>query len=133
MDIKKELYFAPEERGSHILDTHQEEVEVYRMRRKDGSEIWVEDHGRYVHDARGNISYHEGILRDVTERKHLEEELRGQSLHLEELVAERTRELGESEEKYRELFEACPVALWEEDFSVVKHFFDELRQRGVSD
>ncbi|MFI5450248.1 MAG: PAS domain S-box protein [Candidatus Bathyarchaeia archaeon] len=132
MDIKKELYFAPEERGSHILDTHQEEVEVYRMRRKDGSEIWVEDHGRYVHDARGNISYHEGILRDVTERKHLEEELRRQSLHLEELVAERTRELGESEEKYRELFEACPVSLWEEDFSVVKHFFDELRQRGVS-
>jgi PAS domain S-box-containing protein len=132
MDIKKELYFAPEERGSHILDTHQEEVEVYRMRRKDGSEIWVEDHGRYVHDARGNISYHEGILRDVTERKHLEEELRQQSLHLEELVAERTRKLRESEEKYRELFEACPVSLWEEDFSAVKQLLDQLRQQGVS-
>src|SRR5208337_2610530 len=133
MDIRKELYFSPEERGSHILDTGQEEVEAYRMRRKDGSEIWVEDHGRYVHDARGNIIYHEGILRDVTEHTRLEQKLRQQSLHLEELVAERTRELGESEEKYRELFEACPVSLWEEDFSVVKHFFDELRQRGVSD
>ena len=90
-DIKKELYFSPEERGSHILDTGQEEVEVYRMRRKDGSEVWVEDHGDYVHDELGNIIYHEGILRNVTERKRLEEELKKRSLHLEELVDERTR------------------------------------------
>jgi PAS domain S-box-containing protein/putative nucleotidyltransferase with HDIG domain len=69
IDIKKELYFEPEERGSHILDTGQEETEVYRMRRKDGSEIWVEDHGWYTHDEQGNILYHEGILRDVSERK----------------------------------------------------------------
>ena len=73
-DIKKEFYFAPEERGSHLLDTGKEEVEVYRMRRKDGAEIWVEDHGRYVHDEAGNIVLHEGILRDVTERKRLEDE-----------------------------------------------------------
>ncbi|MGA2460724.1 MAG: PAS domain S-box protein [Candidatus Bathyarchaeia archaeon] len=132
-DIKKQLYFSPEERGSHILDTGQEEVEVYRMRRKDGSEVWVEDHGRYVHGEQGHIIYHEGILRDVTERKRLQEELRQHSLHLEELVGERTKELQESEEKYRELFEACPVSLWEEDFSAVKKFLDELRQKGVSD
>ncbi len=76
VDIKKELYFTPEERGSHVLDTGQEETEVYRMRRKDGSEIWVEDHGHYVHDEQGNILYHEGMLRDVTSRKQSEEELR---------------------------------------------------------
>jgi PAS domain S-box-containing protein len=72
IDIKKELYFSPEERGSHILDTGKEETEVYRMRRKDGSEIWVEDHGYYVHDEQGNILFHEGILRDVTERVRAE-------------------------------------------------------------
>jgi PAS domain S-box-containing protein len=132
-DIKKELYFSPDERGSHILDTGQEEVEVYRMRRKDGSEVWVEDHGDYVHDEHGNIIYHEGILRNVTERKRLEEELKKRSLHLEELVDERTRKYRESEEKYRELFDACPVSLWEEDFSLVKRFLDELRQKEVSD
>jgi len=69
VDIKKELYFAPEERGSHILDTGQEETEVYRMRRKDGTEIWVEDHGYYVHNEQGEIIYHAGLLRDITDRK----------------------------------------------------------------
>jgi PAS domain S-box-containing protein len=48
-------------------------------------------------------------------------------------VDERTRKLHESEERYRELFEACPVSLWEEDFSAVKQFLDEFRQKGVSD
>ena len=74
-DIKKELYFSPEERGSHLQDTDQEEVKVYRMRRKDGTEIWVEDHGGYVHDERGNIVYHEGDPADITERKLAEETL----------------------------------------------------------
>jgi PAS domain S-box-containing protein len=131
-DIRKELYFSPEERGSHILDTDQQEVKVYRMRRKDGSEIWVEDHGGYVHDEKGDIVYHEGILRDITERKRLEDKLKQYSLDLEELVEERTRKFRESEEKYRELFDASPVSLWEEDFSMVKQFLDGLRQNGVS-
>jgi diguanylate cyclase (GGDEF)-like protein/PAS domain S-box-containing protein len=75
VDIKKELYFAPEERGSHILDTGQKEIEAYRMRRKDGSEIWVEDHGYYIHDEHGSPIYHEGMLRDITARRHAEEAL----------------------------------------------------------
>ncbi|CAG0973859.1 putative diguanylate cyclase DgcC [Anaerolineales bacterium] len=83
VDIKKELYFSPEERGSHILDTGQEEIEVYRMRRKDGSEIWVEDHGHYVHDEQGNILYHEGMLRDVTVRKKAEDNVLLQNAALE--------------------------------------------------
>ncbi len=72
VDIKKELYFAPSERHSLFLDTGQEKIKVFRMRRKDGSEIWVEDHGHYVHDAQGNVIYHEGTLRNITERLRTE-------------------------------------------------------------
>ncbi|MDI6765452.1 MAG: PAS domain S-box protein [Bacteroidota bacterium] len=68
VDIKKELYFSPSERDSLFLDTGEERIEVFRMRRIDGSEIWVEDHGHYVKDEKGNIISHEGILRNITER-----------------------------------------------------------------
>jgi diguanylate cyclase (GGDEF)-like protein/PAS domain S-box-containing protein len=93
VDIKKDLYFAPEDRSSQFLDTEQEEVDVYHMRRKDGSEIWVEGHGYYVHNEKGDIQYHEGMLRDITARKLAEEELR------------------ESESQLRVLFEQMAVGV----------------------
>ena len=116
-DVKKELYFSPEERGSHLLDTNQEEVKEYRMRRKDGSEIWVEDHGHYIHDEHGSIIFHEGILRDVTERKRMEEEIKRYSEHLEEMVKERTRQLAESEKRFREMANLLPQIIFETDLT----------------
>jgi len=98
IDIKRALYFDEAERGSHILDTGQQETEVYRMRRKDGSEIWVEDHGSYVHDEAGNIIYHEGILRDVTERVRAQEKEKEYVKQMQTLY-ETSRELGASLEK----------------------------------
>ena len=95
VDIKNDLYFAPEERGSHILDTGQEEVEEYRMRRKDGSEIWVEDHGYYIHNEQGMPIYHEGTLRDVTQRKQAEEALRT------------------AEANYRAIFENATIGIYQ--------------------
>lgn len=75
VDIKKDLYFAPGDRESLFLDTGQEKIEIFPMRKKDGTAIWVEDHGQYVHDPSGNVLFHEGILRDVTERMHAEHEI----------------------------------------------------------
>ena len=37
------------------------------------------------------------------------------------------------EERYRTLFEDSPFPMWEEDFSSVKEFLDELKARGVTD
>ncbi|MCX5976584.1 MAG: PAS domain S-box protein [Coprothermobacterota bacterium] len=76
IDIKSQLYFAPENRESAEMKEQLEEMRAFRLRKKDGSEIWVEDHGRYVVDDEGAVLYHEGVLRDITDRKQLEERIR---------------------------------------------------------
>lgn len=92
IDIKKDLYFAEDDRNSLFLDTGQEKIEIFLMRRKDGTGIWVEDHGQYVHDDQGRVIFHEGILRDVTERLKIEETLR-ESEQRYRLVLEQTGQL----------------------------------------
>lgn len=91
IDIKTELYFHPDDRESLVLQEKYEEMGIFRLKKKDGSGIWVEDHGWYSLDANGEVLFHEGILRDVTERKLAEEELR------------------ESEERFKMLYEKAPV------------------------
>ena len=75
IDIKTQLYFKPADRESVILQEKLEEMGVFRLKKKDGSEIWVEDHGWYIMDENGNILFHEGIMRDITERKKAEDTL----------------------------------------------------------
>lgn len=38
-----------------------------------------------------------------------------------------------TKEQYRTLFEDSPISLWEEDFSQVKSYIDDLRKTGVAD
>ncbi len=80
-DIPRDLCFDPSEWKA--LRKNREfvpQAESYRLRKKDGSEIWLEDRARYVQDDSGNIIYHEGICRDITERKRAEESLERQRL-----------------------------------------------------
>jgi PAS domain S-box-containing protein len=69
IDIKSQLYFDPSDRESLILEENYEEMGIYELRKKDGSGIWIEDHGWYNLDTEGNALTHEGVLRDITERK----------------------------------------------------------------
>jgi len=69
IDIKTQLYFDEADRESLVLDELYEETGVYQLKRKDGTGIWIEDHGWYNVDESGNVLFHEGVLRDITERK----------------------------------------------------------------
>ncbi|MGD9216915.1 MAG: GAF domain-containing protein, partial [Desulfobacteraceae bacterium] len=63
----------------------------------------------------------ERLFQEIARR--MEDALTGLMIH---------RNLGESEKRYRMVFENSPVSIWEEDFSPVKHLFDDLKNQGVS-
>jgi len=57
----------------------------FRHRRCDGTIMWVRDTARAVRDRQGKVLYYEGALRDVTERRDLQEEIRRQKDYYEAL------------------------------------------------
>ncbi len=71
IDIKSKLYFDISERDQQwsMANRTLKKSDFYRLRKKDGSEIWVEDHGRNVFADDGKTIYYEGILRDVSDKK----------------------------------------------------------------
>jgi PAS domain S-box-containing protein len=117
--------------GEAMKGEAAESVEV-NLVKKDGSIVCLELHSSPIIKD-GKLAGLQGIAREITERKRMMEELSRHSEHLEELVEERTRMSRENEQRYRELFESCPISLWEEDFSEVRKYFDDLRSRGIND
>ena len=97
IDIKTQLYFETADRESLVLQEQLEEMGVYRLKKKDGEEIWVEDHGWYNTDSNGNILFHEGIMRDITVRRQADRVLR------------------ESEEKHRTILQTAMDGYWMAD------------------
>lgn len=90
-------------------------VQEYRIIKRDGKEIWVRDTSKPILNENNEIIFIQGFLQDITERKKVEERLK------------------ESEERYRTLFEDSPIALLEEDFSGVKIYIDQLKEKGITD
>lgn len=100
LNINEILYFDPDERARLTLEGMDKNMISYRLRRKDGSEVWVEDNGWYTFNEAGEIIIHEGTLRDITDRKKQEREL-----------IEALQRARESEDKYRSIFENSSVAI----------------------
>ncbi len=75
VDIVQDLYFDPGDRRISLLGQNGVAEESYRLKRKDGSELWVEASDCIVQDRNGRELYREGFLRDVTKRKLAEKEL----------------------------------------------------------
>ena len=68
-----------------------------------------------LHDRSGTTIGIVTVSLDISRRKDAEQALR------------------QGEQRYRSLFEAAPISLWEEDWSEVKKLVDELRADGASD
>ncbi len=74
-----ELYVDPEDRRRWQALMQDEgvirDVET-RVRRYDGTVIWVQNSVRAARDDRGRVVYYEGAWEEITERKQVEENLR---------------------------------------------------------
>jgi PAS domain S-box-containing protein len=119
IDIHKDLYFDESDRDSLTLDAMQNELEVFRVKKKDGSEIWVEDNGWYTFDKSGETLFHEGVLRDVTERRQAEEELRETKDYLENLLT----------------YANSPIIVWDAQYRITtfNKAFERLTGHNISE
>jgi PAS domain S-box-containing protein len=63
------------------------------------------------------------MMKDDNKTKEVPEHIRKQA----------EEELRASRERYQSLFENVPISLWEEDFSAVKTYVDDLRRNGILD
>ncbi|MFM1892002.1 MAG: hypothetical protein RLZ44_1079, partial [Pseudomonadota bacterium] len=84
---------------AHLDGTAPEFEGVHRLRHRSGHWIWTYCLGKVVaQDPAGRPSRMIGIQRDITENKAASDELRRHRDHLQELVAERTRDLEQAKE-----------------------------------
>ena len=83
---------------------------AYSMVESASGSRWIEARDQLLENGR-----RVGMRVDVTERKISEEAL------------------AISERRYRSLFEAAPISMWEGDWSEVKTFVDELTENGEKD
>lgn len=88
-----------------------------RYKTKSGSIIDAITFVRGIYDTDGRYIGNGATILDITERKRAELELEKYRKRLEEMVNERTRELGESEEKYRMLYNQSPSMMVSVDVS----------------
>jgi len=102
-----------------------------RHRARDGRIFPVEVSANYFeYDTKG---YNLALVRDITERKQAEKEIRKLNTTLEARVHQRTRELAESEARFRTIYETAPVSIWQEDWTLVIQSIRELRAQGIED
>jgi PAS domain S-box-containing protein len=113
-------FYAPEARpvvsealGSALRTGQPFDLEVPLVTAK-GRRLWVRAIGR-AHVEDGKVVRVGGVLQDIDARKRAEEELKQHRIDLEELVAERTRELEKSRSRLVEAQAVSHLGSWEWD------------------
>lgn len=105
---------------AHLEGKTLEYFYKHRMLHKDGSIRWIQDRGRTIRDTQGNAIRMVGTNVDISEQKEAEEKLKLSkkklkmlNKELEQKVEERTKDLRESEEKYRNVINNISDVLME--------------------
>jgi PAS domain S-box-containing protein len=101
-----------------------------RYIRKDGKVLWVNLTAAVVRDEHGRPHHYITMMKDITERKRIEEELQKLNQSLEQRVRDRTAELRAAEERYRTLFDKNPEPMWVFDMETLA--FLEVNQAAVN-
>ena len=107
-NIAEQLYIDPERRAEfeiEILAHGLVKGFESRVRRRDGSVIWISENTRAIRDASGRLLRYEGTVEDVTPRKLAEEALR------------------ETEERYALAVRAASEGLWDWNLSTQRVYY----------
>ena len=100
-DMGTQIYVHPEDRKRFLeISKEKEFVECFEVEfyKKDGSKFWVVINARTVKDEHGKILYLEGLIEDITIRKHAEEQLRQTLNRLKKAVGTTIGVLGSASE-----------------------------------
>jgi PAS domain S-box-containing protein len=115
-----DLYLDPAERaqGQAILerDGILRDFQM-RLRRSDGSIVWVKDTTRAIRDSRGRLLYYEGVIEDIDERKQAES-----------AMARQTQELARSNAELEQFASIVSHDL-QEPLRMVRNFAELLAER----
>ena len=83
-----------------------------RLRRFDGTAVWVADRSRVIRDARDRVTFYEGSMQDITTRMQADHAMRSLNTQLEQRVVERTAELIEAKAFLEHLIAASPSVIF---------------------
>jgi PAS domain S-box-containing protein len=113
--LMRTLFPAPlEEIDEVLLRTGRWEGELIHTKR-DGAQVVVASRWSLLRDEDGEPVAILETNNDITEHRRAQDALR------------------ESEQRYRYIFDAAGVSIWEQDFSAVKAALDKLKASGVDD
>ncbi len=100
----------------------------FKNKTKYGKFFWEQATISPIINDNGTIINYLAIKEDITEKKLAEEKLKEQHIKLEQLsneLSKNNRLLLDSKNRYLNLFEQSPVAIWEEDYSEIKNLIEK--------